>query len=93
MCPLVGLGAIIDMVGYLKLVLNYRRFYFMFKVIFTYSSSIDSNIITHSFDYEHEENCYNFYSLSEEERFAILESELSSMVDDFGFLISYKIEN
>lgn len=63
----------------------------MFKVIFTYSN-IFGDTKSHTFDYETEENCYNFYSLSEEEKFNILKDELSCMVDDFGSLISYTIQ-
>lgn len=63
----------------------------MFKVIFTYCNSF-GDVKTHEFDYETEENCYNFYSLSEEERLDILKDELSCMVDDFGSLISYTIQ-
>lgn len=63
----------------------------MFKVIFTYCN-LFGDTKEHSFDYETEENCYNFYSLSEEERINILKDELSCMVDDFGSLISYTIQ-
>lgn len=63
----------------------------MFKVIFTYCN-IFGDTKEHSFDYGTEENCYNFYSLSEEERINILKDELSCMVDDFVSLISYTIQ-